>query len=144
VARALPSPDHGLLPPTHAGIFDNSKAPVLTMQSGKTVTVEVATHHAAHDYAKMIKGDPALEAIYDWQMGQSLLEKAVPKTPGSGVHIITGPIEVEGAEVGDVLQVDILASASAPTLRSSRATSSAWATRTAPSTPARVATSTSP
>jgi hypothetical protein len=79
------------------------------MQSGETVTVEVATHHAAHDYAKMIKGDPALEAIYDWQMGQSLLEKAVPKTPGSGVHIITGPIEVEGAEVGDVLQVDILA-----------------------------------
>lgn len=79
------------------------------MKSGETVTMEVASHHAGHDYAKMIKGDPALEAIYDWQQGQTLLQKAVPKTPSSGVHIMTGPVEVEGAEVGDVLQVDILA-----------------------------------
>ena len=79
------------------------------MKSGETATVEVVSHHAGHDYAKMIKGDPAVEAIYDWKAGQSLLDKAVPKTPGSGVHIVTGPIEVEGAEVGDVLQVDILA-----------------------------------
>lgn len=28
--------------------------------------------------------------------------------PGSGVHLVTGPIEVIGAEPGDVLQVDIL------------------------------------
>jgi len=57
----------------------------------------------------MIKGDTALEAIYDWKAGQTLLEKAVPKTAGSGVHIITGPVEVEGAMPGDVVQIDILA-----------------------------------
>jgi hypothetical protein len=92
-----------------AGIYDVNKEPVLKMKSGETVMIEVASHHGGQDYAKMIKGDPALEAIYDWKKGQSLLQKAVPKTPRSGVHIVTGPVEVEGAEVGDILQVACLA-----------------------------------
>jgi hypothetical protein len=92
-----------------AGIYDINKSPVLTMKSGETITMEVATHHGGHDYAKMIRGDPALERIYDWVEGQSLMGKMVPKTPGSGVHIITGPVAVEGAMPGDVVQIEILA-----------------------------------
>jgi acetamidase/formamidase len=91
------------------GIYDIDKSPVMEMKSGETVTIEVATHHGGHDYEKMIKGDPALEAIYAWSKGQSLMSKAVEKTPGSGVHIITGPVNVEGAMPGDVVQVEILA-----------------------------------
>lgn len=75
------------------------------MKSGETITVEVVTHHSAHDYAKMIRGDPAIEGIFYWEKGTTLTEKPVVKPPGSGVHIVTGPIRVEGAEPGDVLQV---------------------------------------
>jgi len=90
------------------GIFDLDAEPVMEMKSGETVTVEVISHHSAHDYGKMIKGDAAVEDVYKWYKGQSLTEKATPKTPGSGVHICTGPIKVTGAEPGDYIQVEIL------------------------------------
>ena len=82
-------------------------APV-TMASGETITVEVITHHSGHDYAKMIRGDDAIEEIFYWEANQTALNKPEPKLPGSGVHLITGPINIEGAMPGDVLQVDIL------------------------------------
>lgn len=56
----------------------------------------------------MIRGDPAIEDIFYWEAGQSLETKPEPKLPGSGVHLVTGPIEVVGAEPDDILQVDIL------------------------------------
>lgn len=78
------------------------------MESGETITVEVITHHSGHDYAKMIRGDRAIEEIFAWEADESLVNKTEPKLPGSGVHLVTGPIEVVGAEPGDVVQVDIL------------------------------------
>jgi hypothetical protein len=90
------------------GYYDPNATAQLTMQSGETVTVEVITHHAGHDYAKMIRSDQAVEEIFYWESNQTLENKNEPKLPGSGVHLITGPIEVAGAEVGDVVQVDIL------------------------------------
>ncbi|KAJ1459452.1 hypothetical protein M885DRAFT_459931, partial [Pelagophyceae sp. CCMP2097] len=78
------------------------------MLSGETVQMEVLTHHASHDYAKMIRGDKAAEDVYYWKKGDALSAKAVPKYDMSGVHLITGPVEVLGAEPGDVMQVDIL------------------------------------
>lgn len=56
----------------------------------------------------MIRGDPAVEDIFYWEAGQTLESKPEAKLPGSGVHLVTGPIHVVGAEVGDVIQVDIL------------------------------------
>jgi Acetamidase/Formamidase family len=90
------------------GYYDANATAQLTMESGETVTVEVITHHSGHDYAKMIRGDPAVEEIFYWEAGQTELDKPEPKLPGSGVHLVTGPIEIAGAEVGDVIQVDIL------------------------------------
>jgi len=78
------------------------------MESGETITVEVITHHSGHDYYKMIHGDPAVEEIFFWEDTQTLTDKPEPKLPGSGVHLITGPIEVVGAMPGDVLQIEIL------------------------------------
>ena len=66
------------------------------------------THHSGHDYAKMIRGDPAVEGIFCWNAGKNMTDKCVPKTPGAGVHLITGPVAIEGAMPGDVLQVEIL------------------------------------
>lgn len=90
------------------GYYDPQATPAISMESGETITVEVITHHSGHDYAKMIRGDPAVEEVFYWEANQTLTNKPEPKLPGSGVHLITGPIEVVGAEVGDVLQVDIL------------------------------------
>jgi Acetamidase/Formamidase family len=90
------------------GYYDPNAIAQLTMESGETVTVEVITHHSGHDYAKMIRGDPAVEEIFYWEANQTLENKNEPKLPGSGVHLVTGPIEVAGAEVGDVIQIDIL------------------------------------
>ncbi|KAL3906684.1 MAG: hypothetical protein SGARI_003888, partial [Bacillariaceae sp.] len=90
------------------GYYDPNATAALTMQSGETVTVEVITHHSGHDWAKMIKGDAAVEEIFYWEANQTLENKNEPKLPGSGVHLITGPIRLDQAEVGDVVQVDIL------------------------------------
>jgi hypothetical protein len=56
----------------------------------------------------MIRGDAAVEEIFYWEAGQTLENKNEPKLPGTGVHLVTGPIEVAGAEVGDVVEVEIL------------------------------------
>jgi len=90
------------------GYFDPNATTQMSMESGETVTVEVITHHSGHDYAKMIRGDPAVEEIFYFESNMTLTDKPEPKLPGSGVHLITGPIEVVGAMPGDVLQVDIL------------------------------------
>lgn len=63
------------------------------------------THHAADDYDKMIRGDPGVEDIYAWGPdGQNVATRG-RTGQGDGVHILTGPIYVCGAEQGDVLQV---------------------------------------
>jgi hypothetical protein len=90
------------------GYYDPNATASMTMESGETVTVEVITHHSSHDYAKMIQGDAPVEAMFAWFEGQAAEDKDEPKLPGSGVHLITGPIEVLGAEPGDVVQVEIL------------------------------------
>lgn len=90
------------------GYYDPNATAKATMESGETITVEVVTHHAGHDYAKMIRGDPAVEEIFYWEINSTLKEKPEPKLAGSGVHLITGPIEVVGADIGDVVEVVIL------------------------------------
>ncbi|WP_419884553.1 acetamidase/formamidase family protein [Paenibacillus sp. B-A-8] len=77
--------------------------PALTVQSGDIVTVEAITHHSGDDYDRMIKGDAGVEDIFHWIKGEK--NEALR---GPGVHIMTGPIAVEGAEPGDVLEVKIL------------------------------------
>jgi hypothetical protein len=54
--------------------------------------------------ARMIKGDKGVESIYAWgaKMG---IDARGASGQGDGVHILTGPIYVCGAEPGDVLQV---------------------------------------
>eukprot|EP00977_Amphora_coffeiformis_P030028 scaffold44333_cov214-Amphora_coffeaeformis.AAC.2 len=56
----------------------------------------------------MIRGDAAIEEVFYWEANQTTFDKPEPKLPGSGVHLITGPINVDGAMPGDVVQIDIL------------------------------------
>ncbi|MDE8347094.1 MAG: acetamidase/formamidase family protein [Acidocella sp.] len=81
----------------HWGYFDASLAPVLTVSSGDVIRAEAVTHHA---------GD-APELMMDDQIRE--IFKAIPeKDRNPGVHLMTGPIFVEGARAGDVLEVRYL------------------------------------
>lgn len=77
------------------GFFDKTLPPVLTIESGDIVYVETLTHHAG-DAPDLLMDDGTRE-VYD-----RLTDR------GPGVHIMTGPIAVKGAEPGDTLMVRIL------------------------------------
>jgi acetamidase/formamidase len=92
----------------HWGYFSKELEPVLTIDSGSEVIVEMATHHACDDWDKMIKGDAGMEDIYTWTPDTVGEEFRGATGSGDGVHILTGPIYVNGAEPGDILKVEIL------------------------------------
>src|SRR6185312_1289014 len=83
------------------GYYWADAKPALTIKSGDTVTVEtVGTSSPTSLMRSGIKAEdiqPELKEIYD-----------KVKEHGPGGHILTGPIYVEGAEPGDVLEVRIL------------------------------------
>src|SRR5262245_5066562 len=79
------------------GFFDAELPPVLRVRSGDLVRIETLTHQAGD--APDLLMDEGVEAVY----------RAIPIAQrGPGVHIMTGPIWVEGAEVGDTLEVRVL------------------------------------
>jgi acetamidase/formamidase len=80
------------------GFFDRSRPPVLTVRSGDIVHVETLTHQAGD--APDLLMDDGVRAVYS----------GIPPTErGPGVHVMTGPIAVEGARPADTLEVRILA-----------------------------------
>jgi acetamidase/formamidase/AraC-like DNA-binding protein len=103
----------------HWGYLSRSIAPVLRVESGAEVVIETLTQHASDDHARMIKGDAAAESVFGWTregknvsrrgagpMNASILGRGAGE--GFGVHIFTGPVFINGAEPGDVLEVQIL------------------------------------
>lgn len=102
----------------HWGYFSKAVAPSLTVRSGDRVTIETLTHHANDDYERMIAGDPGAESVFAWTREHKAISRrgAGPTTgtfqygegEGVGVHLLTGPVAIEGAEPGDVLEVRIL------------------------------------
>ncbi len=80
------------------GAFDASVEPVQRIRSGDVVLIECLAHHAGD--APDLMMDDGVRAVYD----------GIPKEErGPGVHIVTGPIFVEGAEPGDTLECRVLA-----------------------------------
>jgi len=81
----------------HWGYFSPDLAPALTIRSGDMVQAEAVTHHAGD--APELMMDEAIKAI--WQ--------AIPEEDRNpGVHLMTGPIYIEGAQPGDMLEVRYL------------------------------------
>jgi len=102
----------------HWGYFSRSLRPVLEVSSGYTVKVETLTQHASDDPELMIQGDAAAEDVFFWdthkknvdRRGAGPLDASVygrGAGEGFGVHVCTGPIFVNDAEPGDVLEVRI-------------------------------------
>lgn len=103
----------------HWGYFSKTLKPQVEVDSGDIVTIETLTHHAGDDIERMVKGDEGAESVYLWtkdkkgveRRGAGSTDPAVYKRgsgDGNGVHIMTGPVYVRGAEPGDILEVRIL------------------------------------
>ncbi len=109
----------------HWGYFSKSLKPRVEVESGDIVTIETLTHHANDDRERMIEGDPGAESVFLWTSDRKGVDRrgAGPTDPkvykkgsgeGQGVHVMTGPVYVRGAEPGDVLEVRILDCAPRP------------------------------
>lgn len=82
--------------------------PALRIKSGQTARIDTVSHQG------LLKGDPV---AYFGETGVSagqVLEDAsdifrrARRGEGAGVHVLTGPVYVEGAQAGDMLEVRIL------------------------------------
>src|SRR5690349_4848453 len=83
--------------------------PALTIQSGQVVEIEALSHQGlttAKDPENFFAGYgiPAGEVLAD---AKSIYAE-VKRPKGASVHILTGPIYIEGAEPGDTLEVRVL------------------------------------
>jgi acetamidase/formamidase len=102
-----PSPTAGGEPTRHTlratpdtcywGYLDQDQPACLQIDSGDIVHVEAITHHAGD--APDLLMDDGIRAIWS---------AIAEDTRGPGVHIMTGPIHVRGAEPGDSLAVRII------------------------------------
>jgi acetamidase/formamidase len=110
----------------HWGYYSKNLKPIIEIESGDYVTLECLTHMAGDDPERMINGDPGAESVYHWTKDKKNVDRRgagpmnSPAGAGGdslvgagpahahGVHILTGPISVRGAEPGDVLEVRIL------------------------------------
>jgi acetamidase/formamidase len=84
------------------GYYDAKAAPVLRVKSGDTVEIQTLLTNSP----KGLEG----AGLPPEQVEQSLRDIFDQvKDKGPGGHILTGPVYIEGAEIGDVLEVRILA-----------------------------------
>jgi acetamidase/formamidase len=104
-APAVYATEHTLMPSpqtVHIGYFLSSVKPVLAIDSGDIVTIE----SAASIVPSVIDQSGAVPPSAVPQYQPDIYGEV--KDRGPGPHILTGPIEVRGAEPGDVLEVRIL------------------------------------
>ncbi|MCJ2179443.1 acetamidase/formamidase family protein [Novosphingobium album (ex Hu et al. 2023)] len=103
----------------HWGYLSKDLKPALHVRSGDFITIETLTHHANDDPERMVQGDAGAESVYHWdECGKAVDRRgagpmdasAFGRGPGEGfgVHICTGPIALEGAMPGDLIEVRIL------------------------------------
>ena len=108
-------PDHAV-PSTPENVvwgwYPIDREPVLTVRSGDTVRIDTLSHAGTTQAEEPVgylgqfgaEPDEVLQDVIDFWGSRS----DRPREGRSG-HVITGPIYVEGAEAGDMLEVQILA-----------------------------------
>mgnify|MGYP001050793841 CR=1 FL=1 len=96
------TPDHVIW----GELFKPDSEPILTVESGAQVTIETISHEGIladqGDTVEFLTGQGIKQE--DILPDQLEVKANVEKT-GPGPHVITGPIYVEGAEPGDVLEI---------------------------------------
>ena len=91
----------------HRGFISFDTPPILHVKSGQTVKIDTLSHGGLTEdpvafFAEA--GIPAKDVLPD----AIAVAKASPRTQGFGGHVLTGPIYIDGAEPGDMLEVRIL------------------------------------
>ncbi len=96
------------------GYLPNKDAePILTVPSGSTVTFDTVSHEGLLED----QGRNPVEYFLQYGISADMVlddAKAIAASDdphdflGDGPHIVTGPIEIEGAKAGDVLKVEVL------------------------------------
>jgi acetamidase/formamidase len=93
----------------HWGYFDAALPPVLRIKPGDVVTIDTLSHQGVINGTDPVTffggyGIPRSGVLQD------LIDVYATKKPepGMSAHVMTGPIYVEGAEPGDVLEVRVL------------------------------------
>jgi len=100
----------------HRGILSPYLAPVLTIKSGQTVEIDTVSHGGLQGdpmkfFARAgIKTNEVLpDAVAISMMAKPPMPPGTPPSVGAGGgHVLTGPIYIDGAEPGDLLEVRIL------------------------------------
>jgi acetamidase/formamidase len=89
--------------------------PVLTMKSGRTVTIDTVSHEGIlEDQGKDpvawfgSKGVPRNRVLDDAVAIAKEYGRHTRNFDADGPHVVTGPIHVEGAAPGDVLKIELL------------------------------------
>ena len=93
------------------GWYPIDRPPVLTIGSGETVRIDALTHAGATQNenpetyfdAFGVERDEILSDVFDFWASRD----GRPREGRSG-HVITGPIAIDGAEPGDMLEIQIL------------------------------------
>ncbi len=96
--------EHTLMPSpqtVHIGHFSAALKPVLTINSGDIVTIETATQIDPDDVDRSGAVSPSVVPEYTRTIYREVKDR------GPGAHILTGPIFINGAMPGDVLEVRI-------------------------------------
>jgi acetamidase/formamidase len=95
----------------HWGYMDATLPPVLRVRPGDVVTIDTLSHQG------MINGTDPATFFGSYGIPRSaVLTDAIDvyaakrPEPGYSAHVLTGPVHIEGAEPGDVLEVRILES----------------------------------
>ncbi len=101
---ALPAAEHKLTvsPDTIAwGYYWAGAKPVLTIKSGDVVEIQTVSGNPDRLVAAGVPPDQIQTEL------REIYEKVPKSAKGPGGHLLTGPIAVEGAQPGDVLEVRI-------------------------------------
>jgi len=85
------------------------RAPVLRIESGQTVRIDTVTHQGLNTAKDPVSffgaaGIAAGEVLAD----ASEIHRSIRRESAAGPHLLTGPIHVEGARPGDMLEVRVL------------------------------------
>jgi len=88
------------------GYLPAGRLPVLTVRSGQTVKIDTVSHQGLINGTDPVQffgasGIAASEVLPD----AIEIYRKTPRPKDAGAHVLTGPIQVEGAQPGDMLEV---------------------------------------
>jgi len=91
------------------GYLPAGRAPVATVRSGETVRIDTVSHQGLINGTDPVKFFGAAGIAQEAVLPDAVeIYARTPRPKDAGAHVLTGPIAIEGAEPGDMLEVRIV------------------------------------